>query len=129
MDKNTNTSVSVQTKTKKANISPKNKLHITKLASFWVLSIMSICMLAGSCLTAFADGVANDAGSFDTVVDFIVTWVQRIGGVIGFIGAIQFGMAFKNDDADGKTRGLMTLASGFIVIAICIAYSTLFKQS
>lgn len=123
---NSNKSVSVQTK----NAVPQKKaLHFLKLASFWVLSIVSVYMLSGGNLMAFADDVANDASFFDTVVDFIVTWVQRIGGVIGFIGAIQFGMAFKNDDADGKTRGLMTLASGFIVIAICIAYNTLFKQS
>ena len=49
-------------------------------------------------------------------------WVARIGLVIGFIGAIQFAMGFKDDSADGKTRGLMCLASGFIVFAVAKAY-------
>lgn len=94
-----------------------------------IAAVFTSLAFAVSLMTMQCFAVTNDAGSFDTVVSFIVTWVQRIGGVIGFIGAVQFAMAFKNDDSDGKTKGLMTLASGFIVIAICIAYTTLFKQS
>lgn len=94
-----------------------------------ITSVFTSLAFAVSLMTINCFAVANSAASFDTVVAFIVTWVQRIGGVIAFVGAIQFGMAFKNDDADGKTRGLMTLASGFIVIAICIAYNQLFKQA
>ena len=104
-----------------------NRLFSKMNAVLFAMMASVICLGINGGLVAFADG--GDAGSFNSVVSFIVTWVQRIGGVIGFIGAIQFGMAFKNDDADGKTRGLMTLASGFIVIAICIAYDTLFKQA
>lgn len=60
--------------------------------------------------------------TFNTVVQFIVDWVARIGLVIGFVGAVQFAMGFKDDSADGKTRGLMCLASGFIVFAVAKAY-------
>ena len=80
-------------------------------------------------ITAFAD--AGDAGAgggdgvstFNTVIEFIVDWVARIGLVVGFIGAVQFALGFKDDSADGKTRGLMCLASGFIVFAVAKAYS------
>ena len=82
-------------------------------------------------VTAFAEGtggsahyVSQNAGvdTFNTVVEFIVDWVARIGLVIGFIGAVQFAMGFKDDSADGKTRDLMCLASGFIVFAVAKAY-------
>lgn len=60
--------------------------------------------------------------TFNTVVQFIVDWVARIGLVVAFIGAVQFAMGFKDDSADGKTRGLLCLASGFIVFAVAKAY-------
>ena len=74
--------------------------------------------------TAFAadGGGGEGVETFNTVVEFIVEWVGRIGLVIGFIGAVQFAMGFKDDNADGKTRGLMCLASGFIVFAVSKAY-------
>ena len=87
--------------------------------------IMMMSSLFG--ITAFADDSAASGGegvdTFNTVVQFIVDWVARIGLVIGFIGAIQFALGFKDDSADGKTRGLMCLASGFIVFAVAKAYN------
>ena len=38
------------------------------------------------------------------------------------VDGVQFAMGFKDDNADGKTRGLMCLASGFIVFAVSKAY-------
>lgn len=111
-------------------IKAKNRRYMAKMLGHIFTAVMVVCMMATMGITAYAtDPVTNDASTFDTVVDFIVTWVQRIGYVIGFIGAVQFGLAFKNDDADGKQRGLMTLASGFIVVAICIAYDQLFASA
>lgn len=85
--------------------------------------LMAVSMMM-SCLgvTAFAAGETEGVETFNTVVQFIVDWVARIGLVIGFIGAVQFAMGFKDDSADGKTRGLMCLASGFIVFAVAKAY-------
>lgn len=73
-------------------------------------------------ITCFAANSTEGVDTFNTVVEFIVDWVARIGLVIGFIGAVQFAMGFKDDSADGKIRGLMCLASGFIVFAVAKAY-------
>ena len=81
------------------------------------MAVMMMSSLFG--ITAFAD---DGVDTFNTVVEFIEDWVARIGLVIGFIGAVQFAMGFKDDSADGKTRGLMCLASGFIVFAVAKAY-------
>jgi hypothetical protein len=110
-----------------SKISDKNKVYAVKLWGRMITAMVCVMALFGTGITAFA--ATNDSTSFDNVVSFIVTWVQRIGYVIGFIGAVQFGFALKQDDADGKQRGLMALASGFVVVAICIAYSELFASA
>ena len=93
--------------------------------------MLASMMMSVMGVTAFAEGTGGSAhyasqnagvDTFNTVVEFIVDWVARIGLVIGFIGAVQFAMGFKDDSADGKTRGLMCLASGFIVFAVAKAY-------
>lgn len=92
------------------------KISIGAVAAMMCMSVMGV--------TGFAAGSGSTEGvdTFNTVVQFIVDWVARIGLVIGFIGAVQFAMGFKDDSADGKTRGLMCLASGFIVFAVAKAY-------
>ena len=67
--------------------------------------------------------VTDPNTSFDNIIKFIAGWISKLGLVVGFIGAVQLGFAFKNDDADGKTKGLRTLISGFIVFALCSSTS------
>ena len=86
------------------------------MAASMAMSVMGVTCLAED------GGGGEGVETFNTVVEFIVDWVARIGLVIGFIGAVQFAMGFKDDSADGKTRGLMCLASGFIVFAVAKAY-------
>lgn len=81
-------------------------------------NVMALMFMLNS-IAAFAEDEEN-AGveQFETIIKFFADWIGRIGMVIGFVGAVMFGLAIKNDDADGKQRGLMTLAAGFIVFAI-----------
>lgn len=98
-----------------------NRIATGIMAASMAMSCMGITCFA-------ADGSSEGVETFNTVVEFIVDWVARIGLVIGFIGAVQFAMGFKDDSADGKTRGLMCLASGFIVYAVAKAYD-MFKEA
>lgn len=88
-----------------------------KLTAQLMVSIMSALAAA---VPAFAESAGGDAGEaqFTAVINFFATWIGRIGLVVGFIGAVMFGLAIKNDDADAKTRGLMTLAAGFVVFGV-----------
>ena len=99
------------------------RMRAVSRISFGFMLAMMMAQVFG--ITAFADAAAEPAGvgTFNTVVQFIVDWVARIGLVIAFVGAVQFAMGFKDDSADGKTRGLMCLASGFIVFSVAKAYS------
>lgn len=65
----------------------------------------------------YASATAADA-KWTAVINFILPWIQRLGGVVILIGAVEFGLAFKNDDAEAKTKGLRTVIAGCIVLAV-----------
>ena len=62
---------------------------------------------------------ATADSAYENTIDFFITWIRRVGAAIAFIGAIMFALAIKNDDAERKQQGLMTLAAGFVVWAVC----------
>ncbi|MGN0597914.1 MAG: hypothetical protein ACI4J1_11380 [Ruminiclostridium sp.] len=88
-----------------------------------------VTMTMVSTVSAFAEGEGGGGGggsvdgeaAFNSVIGFFATWIGRIGLVVAFVGGIMFALAIKNDDAEAKTRGLMTLASGFVVFALTLS--------
>ncbi len=83
-----------------------------------------VTMAMMSTITAFAEGTGTTVdgeAAFNNVIGFFATWIGRIGLVVAFVGGIMFALAIKNDDAEAKTRGLMTLASGFVVFALTLS--------
>ena len=87
-----------------------------------------VTMAMVSTVSAFAEGEGGGGGgsvdgeaAFNSVIGFFATWIGRIGLVVAFVGGIMFALAIKNDDAEAKTRGLMTLASGFVVFALTLS--------
>ena len=92
-----------------------------------MLSLTTMATMAmASSVSAFAEGgggegVADGEAAFNSVIGFFATWIGRIGLVVAFVGGIMFALAIKNDDAEAKTRGLMTLASGFVVFALTLS--------
>lgn len=66
--------------------------------------------------------------SFNKMIDFITTWFTRIGLAVGLVGGIMFAFGMKDDNADTKQRGLMTLVAGLAVAAICAAAHTIFPS-
>lgn len=103
----------------------KRMRSIKKITTGIMAASMAASLMGIPCFAADeggGGGSTEGVETFNTVVEFIVDWVARIGLVVGFIGAVQFALGFKDDSADGKTRGLMCLASGFIVFAVAKAY-------
>ena len=87
-----------------------------------VTTMVTMAMMTA--VTAFAEGeggVVDGDAAFYQVVGFFATWIGRIGLVVAFVGGVMFALAIKNDDAEAKTRGLMTLASGFVVFALTLS--------
>lgn len=95
----------------------KKKARLSAQIATYFMSALSLAA------TAFAESGGGSSGGageeqFKIVINFFATWIGRIGLIVGFVGAVMFGLAIKNDDADAKTRGLMTLAAGFVVFAV-----------
>ena len=66
-------------------------------------------------------GSSDADSSYKSVVEFFITWIRRIGALIAFVGAIMFALAIKNNDAEQKQNGLLTMVAGFVVVAVCTA--------
>ncbi len=90
-----------------------------KLAAQIAVSFISAAAFAAPAFAAGGGGGGVDPdAAFNNIIGFFATWIGRIGLVVAFIGGVMFGLAIKNDDADAKTRGLMTLVAGLIVFAV-----------
>ena len=78
-------------------------------------------------ITLFSSGSVFAADAlWNTVAGIISVWVLRLGGVVIFVGGIMFGLGWKNDDAEGKSRGISTMISGGIVTALAVMVPTFF---
>ena len=127
---NNNTTLTAQGKEQKNNpvsrffsaVNAKRKKIMLTLTTMVTMSMMSA-------VTAFAapadggggSGTVDGEAAFNDVIGFFADWIGRIGLVVAFVGGIMFALAIKNDDAEAKTRGLMTLASGFVVFALTLS--------
>jgi len=70
-----------------------------------------------------SSGNKSADAAFRATVSVFITWIRRIGALVGFVGAIMFALATKNNDADQKQTGLLTMVAGFMAWAICQATS------
>lgn len=73
--------------------------------------VISLCTL-----TVFAE---TDPDTFiSKIIELLKTWIPRLGGLVIVVGGIQLGLGFKDDNQDGKTRGMQCMIGGAIVAAI-----------
>lgn len=83
--------------------------HMSKI----VLCLMLTMMISSTVFAAAGVDVL-----WNTFAELIKTWVARLGGVVMLIGGIMFGLGWKSDDAEQKSRGVSTLVAGAIVAAV-----------
>ena len=69
-------------------------------------------------LTSSKVYAASGTESIDAFISFACDWLTKIGGVIALIGGVMFALGWQREDAEGKSRGLMTLMAGFMLVAI-----------
>lgn len=61
---------------------------------------------------------ASNTQTIDGFINFACDWLVKIGGVIALVGGVMFALGWQREDAEGKSRGLMTLMAGFMLVAI-----------
>ena len=91
---------------------------IRPLLFFVSCTIFNFMTLAVQTYAAVGD--QDPDAAFDNTITFIAGWVNKFGFAMAFIGAVMFALGFKNDDAEGKTRGLRTMIAGFVVAAVSL---------
>lgn len=104
------------------------KKAFKKISAFFTVTATTVmfAVVRASADTPAATDTDGKA-AWDNVIGFLVPWIGRLGGAVMLIGGIMFGLAFKNDDADGKTRALQTLIAGAIVVAVGAASNIFLK--
>jgi hypothetical protein len=80
-------------------------------------TLLTLTASAAAPPAAPAPGTAE--ATYQTVINFFITWLTRIGMLVALVGAIMFGLAIKSNDAEQKQAGLLTLVAGFVVAAVC----------
>lgn len=68
---------------------------------------------------ATLDSQTDGDDQFKSVLTFFVKWIKRVGLLVAFVGGVMFALAIKNNDAEQKQAGLLTLVAGFVVAALC----------
>ena len=64
-------------------------------------------------------GNGGDAqGMIDGIMGVLGPGIIALGSLVAVVGGIQTGVGFKDDNADGKTRGFQTLIGGAIIGAV-----------
>ncbi len=104
-------------------VSTKFNRIITTVTAMLTVTLMTSASAFAAAPGGGTSGAAAVDGeaAFNEVIGFFATWIGRIGLVVAFVGGVMFALAIKNDDAEAKTRGLMTLASGFVVFALTLS--------
>lgn len=106
--------VNKEKNTKRARVFSRIKKAVACVSAF----IMAIMLEVNIALAGGTTPPPTAEQKWDTVIGFIVPWITRLGGVVILIGAVEWGLAFKSDDAEGKTKGMRTIIAGCIVTAV-----------
>lgn len=87
---------------------------------------IAVCMMVVMAMSATVFATAGVDTLWNQIASLIETWVTRLGGVVMLVGGIMFGLGWKSDDAEQKSRGISTIIAGAIVVAVAALTGTFF---
>lgn len=90
--------------------------------NWFTLACMVAMLVMLGCSVAFAGDKADSM--WTTIKDKLSTWVERLGGMIVFVGGVMFALGWKRDDADQKSQGISTVIAGALIVAITASIDT-----
>ena len=118
MTKNTEKNMIDMVKDKVQKVSAylyKNKTAIATI--MWVVLLITPQIF-------FAD---NGDTEWTWLTDIITKWIKRVGGLFMLIGAVEFGLGWKDNRADDKVQGVRILIAGVIVYGVGFSAKTFLK--
>ena len=118
MTKNTEKNMIDMVKDKVQKVSAylyKNKTAIATI--MWVVLLITPQII-------FAD---NGDTEWTWLTDIITKWIKRVCGLFMLIGAVEFGLGWKDNRADDKVQGVRILIAGVIVYGVGFSAKTFLK--
>ena len=118
MTKNTEKNMIDMVKDKVQKVSAylyKNKTAIATI--MWVVLLITPQII-------FAD---NGDTEWTWLTDIITKWIKRVGGLFMLIGAVEFGLGWKDNRADDKVQGVRILIAVVIVYGVGFSAKTFLK--
>lgn len=118
MTKNTEKNMIDMVKDKVQKVSAylyKNKTAIATI--MWVVLLITPQII-------FAD---NGDTEWTWLTDIITKWIKRVGGLFMLIGAVEFGLGWKDNRTDDKVQGVRILIAGVIVYGVGFSAKTFLK--
>lgn len=61
------------------------------------------------------------------LTNIMIKWIKRGGGVFMLIGAVEFGLGWKDNRADDKVQGVRIFITGVIVYAVGVSANKFLK--
>jgi fumarate reductase subunit C len=86
-----------------------------------VVSGLNVVLCTLILTTSKVYALESNTSSIDTFITFVCDWLVKIGGVVMLIGGVMFALSWQRDDAEGKSRALMTLMAGGMVAGIGVS--------
>ena len=86
-----------------------------------------VCLMLTMMISSTVFAAAGVDVLWTNLTTLIEKWVTRLGGVVMLIGGVMFGLGWKSDDAEQKSRGISTIIAGAIVIAVANLTTTFFQ--
>ena len=83
-----------------------------------IVSLSNIVLMSLILGTTPVYDAGSNTSSIDGFITFVCDWLLKIGGVVSLVGGVMFALSWQRDDAEGKSRALMTLMAGGMVMAI-----------
>ena len=88
-----------------------------------LVSLSNIVLISLILGTTPVYAAGSNTSSIDAFINFVCDWLFKIGGVVALVGGVMFALSWQREDAEGKSRALMTLMAGGMVMAISMSKS------
>ena len=85
------------------------------------VTYLSLSLLTSPITSHAGDGTED----WNTAMEFIVTWVPRLGALMLFGGAIEYAIAYQSENSNQKTQATRFMVAGGMVMGVAEALKSL----